>query len=474
MKELSSRPRSTILELLELFASMLRPEVVALLDRLEAELVRSPASIGMSGARDCCLESLKALRLRREESLPAMFEALQRGCAETLASARQPWKPAMAAAPQATTSLRLLDDEAMDEEGTLAAIASRHEHRASLALLLLGQRFGVLLGSPPLAAHQLPVGPHALGQAMASAARRIGLCLDARMALYRLHDMQLMNRYPGFVEAMDAHVDRAGILPGLAFVPLRPASAAPHGGRGRAAEGAEGAEGADQSAAESRAAKVVNEALGMLRQTGRLPESMAEQRNMVISAMARFLLRHGQDSSEWQDCVRYARAVLEAARRREPPSAEVRAWIGNALRSVGYSGDDAHKLASALTSIAILQEPVTRKADGMRSAREQRCLERLAALPLGTRLGFSTGGGFMRSRLRYHYVEPGLLLLANEVDGQEALFEIDAVARQMAAGQAWVIRHSPAASVHDVASDHDHGGAAGRQWPQHVRGRELS
>lgn len=471
MKELSSRPRRTILELLELFASMLRPEVVALLDRLEAELVRSPASIGKRGARDCCLESLKALRLRRAEFLPAMIEALQRGCAETLASARQPRMPGLSASLSAKGPLQLLDDEAVDEEGALAAIASRHEHRTSLALLLLGQRFGVMLGSPPLGAGDLPVGPRALGQAMASAARRIGLCLDARMTLYRLHDMQLMTRYPGFVEAMDAHVDRAGILPGLAFVPLRPTMAAPHGQRGRIAEDA------GEPGAEAQAAKVVNDALDALRQTGTLPESMAEQRSMTISAMARFLLRHGQDSSEWRDCVRYARGVLEAARRGEPPSAEVRAWIDNALRSVGYSGDDAHKLASALTSVAILQQPVARKADGMRSAREQRCLERLAALPLGTRLGFSTGsGGFMRSRLRYRYDEPGLLLLANEVDGQEALFEIDAVARQMAAGQAWVIRHSPAAPTQDAAADRDRDRdrSAVRQWLQHPRGRELS
>ena len=80
----------------------------------------------------------------------------------------------------------------------------------------------------------------------------------------------------------------------------------------------------------------------------------------------------------------------------------------------------------------------------------------------------------MRSRLRYYYEGPGLLLLANEADGQEALFELDVVARQMAEGQAWIIRRSPIAVSDDVVGDQDVDGRGGRQWPSHVRGRELS
>lgn len=465
MKELPSRSLRIALELQELFATMLRPELAVLLDRLQAELARAQAPGGAMPVRECCLESVKALRLRREEFVPVMFEALQRGCSETLLAARQP--PVQAATvPHAPMALRLLDDEAIDEEGTLAAIASRHEHRASLALLLLGQRFGVLLGRPPLPAGQLPVGPRALGDALASAAHRIGLCPHAGMTLYKLHDLQLMTRYPGFAEAMDAHVDRAGILPGLAFVPLRRTPADVEAGHED--------EEANAYAREAEASNVVNKALDALRQTGSLPASMAEQRNMTISAMSRFLLRHGQDSNEWQECLGCASAVLDAVRRGEPVPAEVAAWIENALRSVGYSGDDAQKLASALGSAAVMKQPVTPKAEGMLNVREQRCRELLVTLPLGTRLGFSAGGGFMRSRLRYYYDGPGLLLLANEADGQEALFELDVVARQMAEGQAWVIRRSPTAVSDDVVRDQDVDGRGGRQWPSHVRGRELS
>lgn len=456
MNTLSPRPQRIVREALALFTGMLQPEIPALLDRLQAELARSTST------RDCCVEALRVLRMRSGEFHPAMAEALDRGTAQVIAS-RFPATPAVAAALPATTTLRLLDDESVDEEGALAAVAARHEHRASLALLLLGQRFGVLLGSPPLPASALPIGPHALGKALAFAAQRIGLCLHARMALYRLSDTELMSRYPGFAEAVDACIDRAGVLPGLAFVPLRPKVVPAHAGRGRD----RALEGVAASATETSAAKVVNEALGALRQVATLPEALVAERNILISAMTGFLLRHGQDSSEWRDCIRHARALLDAVRRGEPAPAEVRDWIGNALCSVGYSAEDARKVASSLTGAAGLPVP-QRKAAATRSAREQRCLERLAALPVGTRLGLSTDrGGFMRGRLRYYYAEPGLLLLANEENGQEGFFEIDAVARQMAAGQAWVIRHSPAAPGSEAGADRANGG--GGRWPAHIR-----
>ncbi len=444
-----------------LLARMLEPEVAALLDRLQSALARPATSAGP--VRDCCVESLNALRMRRKDFFPALVEQLDNGLAQAMLGSRLLPRPGLAAALPSASGLQLLDDDAIDEEGTLAAIATRHEHRASLALLLSGQRFGVMLGSPPLLGAALPVGPHALGNAMAVAARRIGLCAHARMTLLRVYDMEFMTRYPGFIEAVDASIDRAGILPGLAFVPLRPVAAAQHAERGRG-----GQQGAVPEA-EAQAAKVLTETIQALRQDGRFPDSLASERNSIISAMARYLLRYGQDSKEWREGLEHARSVLQAVQRGEPPSMESRKFIDSALRSIGYADEDAHRLAMALTSVRSVPEAVLRRADGLRSAREQRCVERLANLSIGTRLGFSTGrGGFTRCRLRYHYVEPGLLLLANEADGQEALFEIDAVARQMASGHAWIVRAAPAATA---PGEPQPGQSA---WPTHAHGRGLS
>src|SRR5690606_17343428 len=82
-------------------------------------------------------------------------------------------------------------------------------------------------------------------------------------------------------------------------------------------------------------------------------------------------------------------------------------------------------------------------------------------------------GGFTRCRLRYHYAEPGLLLVANEADGQESLVELDSVARQMAAGHAWVIRSAPSAGTAGT-QETDPSDGAKQSWPTPPSGRRRS
>jgi hypothetical protein len=446
MNEPSPRARRIVTELTDALPQALGTALDALLLELDAEYARRIAQAATGAARDGWVESRRRLAEGRAVFAAAFFEGLRR---ESLAllDPRAPQPASLeGAAPPAQRRLTLVDEDVLDEEGTLGAIATRHEHRASLSLLLLGQRFGVMLGRPPQDAASLPVGPQAFGRALAGAARRAGLSLDARIALYGVYDRGFMRQYPEVVETMDARIDRAGVLPGLAFVPLRPRDVPGHAGRGMANETASqavaGGEGAPPATAE--AVRVVNEAVAQLRQVGRVPESMAIERRETIAAMTRFLLRHGPGSAEWKACVDTARSVLEAAARQQPPPPEARAWIEGALRSVGYGADDARRLAEGLTSMDGAPASLAPVSGNTRSAREQRCRERLATLSIGTQIGFSAREGLLRARLRYFYPEPGLLLLATEGDGQEALYEIDVVARQMAEGQAWVIRSRPA------------------------------
>ncbi len=442
----SPRACRIVAELADSLPLVLGTALDALLVELDADYARRIAQAAPGAARDGWVESSRRLAEGRAVLAAAFFEALRR---ESLALLDPRAPPPSAhhdgAAPPAQRQLTLVDEDVLDEEGTLGAIATRHEHRASLALLLLGQRFGVMLGRPPLDASALPVGPQAFGRALAGAARRAGLPLDARIALYGVYDRGFMRQYPDVVEAMDARIDRAGVLPGLAFVPLRPRDVPGHAGRGMADDAtlrdSAGGDGATPGSTE--AVRLVNDAVAQLRQVGRVPEAMATERRETIAAMTRFLLRHGPGSDEWKACVDTARSVLEAAARHQPPPPEARAWIEGALRSVGYGVEDARRLAEGLTSMDGAQPSLAPSAGSTRSAREQRCRERLAALSIGTQIGFSSREGLVRARLRYFYPEPGLLLLATEGDGQEALYELDVVARQMAEGQAWVIRSRP-------------------------------
>lgn len=444
MNEPSSRARRIVAELTDSLPQLLGTALEALLLDLDDEYARRILEAGVGVARDGWVESRRRLAEGRTVFAATFFEGLRRE-ALALLDPRAPQPVLEGAAPPAQRRLALVDEDVLDEEGTLGAIATRHEHRASLSLLLLGQRFGVLLGRPPQDAAALPVGPQAFGRALAGAARRAGLPLEARIALYGVYDRGFMRQYPEYAETMDARIDRAGVLPGLAFVPLRPRDVPGHTGRGLAevAATASGAAADGASSAAAEAARIVNEAVAQLREVGRVPDSLANERRETIAAMTRFLLRHGPGSSEWKACVDTARSVLEAAARRQPPPPEARAWIEGALRSVGYGSDDARRLAEGLTSMDGAPASLVPVSGNTRSAREQRCRERLATLSIGTKIGFSSREGLVRTRLRYFYPEPGLLLLVTEGDGQEALYEIDVVARQMAEGQAWVIRDRP-------------------------------
>lgn len=466
MPQPSPRARRIVAGLTDSLPVLLGPALDAMLAELDDDYARRASAAGLGVSREAWIESRRRLAEGRALLATTFFGGLRR---ETLAL-MDPRAPQTVVAPgPLQRRLSLVDEEEMDEEGRLGGIASRHEHRASLSLLLLGQRFGVLLGRPPVDTAALPVGPQAFGRALAGAARRAGLSLEARIALYGVYDLGFMRRYPEFAEAMDASVDRAGVLPGLAFVPLRPRDVPGHAGRGARTPPATVADVAG-TAADAEAARVVNEVVAQLRQVGRIPEGMATERRESIAAMTRFLLRHGQESSEWKTCVDTARVLLDAAARRQPAPPAARAWIEGALRSVGYSGDDARRLAEGLTSMDATLAAST-GARATRSAREERCRERLATLPLGTQIGFSARDGMARTRLRYFYPEPGLLLLATE-DGQEALFEIDVVARQMAEGQAWVIRSRPA-DVHPQDAQNAAAADADRQVPASGRGGDA-
>jgi hypothetical protein len=425
---IASRAQRIIAQLFQQATAILRPDFEAMLDRATADIDAAPGS----RSRACCGESLAALRRHRGDCLPAFLGALHRASLE-----------GVPASPVATRSvgLQLLDEDAVDEAGTLSAIAERHQFRASLPLLLLGQRFGVLLGTPPLAAADVPVGPRAAGIALAGIARRYGLCLHARLQLYRAYDLVLMPRYPQFAEALDAVVDRAGVLPGLAFVPLRPRNVPGHSGRGLGTNA-----GGEALQPEAAAMDAVNRALDELRQIARLPDARAAERREVIAAMARFLQRHGAESAEWAEGMQVARSVMEAVRRREPAPPEVRRWMEDVLRSLGYAAEDAERLAVGLVTAgaaAPSEEPPSAVEATSRGAREQRCFERLASLRPGTLLGFSGPYGALSfARVRYHYAEPRLVLLADEADGEEALHDLDSLARRMAEGEVWVIRNT--------------------------------
>lgn len=138
-------------------------------------------------------------------------------------------RPEIATLHVPSQGLSLVDDEHANEYAVLYDLSARHEVRNSLALQLMGQRFGVLAGSPAFDAEHLPFGPHAMGDALHLACVALSMPLEARLAIYHFYDKTAMAYYSTLLEALNARLADDGILPHLSFVPVRvrPASNAP-------------------------------------------------------------------------------------------------------------------------------------------------------------------------------------------------------------------------------------------------------
>ena len=437
MQGIPIRSRQIIDELLDQLPWLLGDGIGLLLERLEDRLGANPASIFEQP--DCCRESQRILLYRRAAAQPALIEALRRRCLAMVDAPESGSTEHPAATQQKSQLLKLMDDDAVSEDSMLAAIARRHASGASLHLMLLGQRFGVLFAQPALAAEALPVGPFAFGAALSEAVQHIGLCGHTRMALYRLYDVEFSGQYPDFAEAVDGWLDDNGVLAGLAYVPLRRgapmATAVAH-------------------ASEQDALQAVSRAADALGPEATLPAGMQAERREALMAVARFLMRHGRDSSQWSECLATAEALLDAARESSGDAPEeATTWLRKAISSVGYGEGDATRLTAGLTT-AVKDEGRSdadsdagdAPAQRLRGVREQRCFDRLLALPIGATIAFSSGtGGFLHARVCEHMADPMRLLLSVS-DGPEVMLEVDMISRLMAGGEAWTVRHPVAAA----------------------------
>ena len=249
---LPRRVRRTLERALSLVSEELDPALGVLLNEFEQELFRLADLARNPGSESGYMQTLRTFRMNRADLVPQFMLELE----ASLCAIR---RPAAAPAPVSATnasfhSLSLVEEAVMDEDTVLREIASRQEGRANLPLHLLGQRFGVLAGSPAFDAERIPLGPQALCRAMRNAGKALQISHDSRLLLYRLFDRHVMVLFARVLEKLDALLASEGILPGLTYVPMRarapgtapplaPQAGAGDDGTGTAASGAEGAGG---------------------------------------------------------------------------------------------------------------------------------------------------------------------------------------------------------------------------------------
>ena len=218
---LPPRVQRTLERALILVSEELDHGMQRLVEEFERELFRLADMSRNPGAETGYMRALRSFRLNRADLLPSFMVQVESGLAGLRSPATAP--PPVPVEPEAPSfrNLSLLETSVMDEDTVLGEIASRHEGRATLALHLLGQRFGVLAGSPAFDAARLPLGPYALCRALRTAAVGMELDHDARLLLYRMFDRQVMPGYERVLDRLNELLADQGILPALVFVPVR-------------------------------------------------------------------------------------------------------------------------------------------------------------------------------------------------------------------------------------------------------------
>ncbi|HEY9541641.1 MAG TPA: DUF1631 family protein, partial [Luteimonas sp.] len=227
---LPRRVRKALEQALSLVSIELDNSLGTMLKEFEQELFRLADLARTPGVESNYMQTLRTLRMNRADLIPRFMLELEAGVAGIRTAQHAP-EESDAGARVRFQNLSLVEDEVMDEGAVLRGVAIRQESRAALPLHLLGQRFGVLAGSPAFDAERIPLGPRALCRAMRDASQTLQVPYEARLLLYRIFDRQVMAGYSRVLERLDDAMDAAGVLQGLTFVPVRVRATA-QGGQG--------------------------------------------------------------------------------------------------------------------------------------------------------------------------------------------------------------------------------------------------
>ncbi|MGO1071992.1 DUF1631 family protein [Lysobacter sp. CA199] len=351
---LPRRVRRLLEQLYALVSDEMAPQLERMLAEFEQQLFRQADQARNPGLQSGYLETLRLVRLRRSDLIPryllGLEEALTRlrgtgtGAAGAKGSGAAGIAHPVAGAAPAFRELRLVDDSEVDETTVLRGIASRHESRAGLGLLLLGQRFGVLAGAPAFDSERLPVGPQRLIRSFAEACQPLQINQESRLDLYRVFDQHVMLGYAALVESMNALLARENVLPSLSFVPLR------------ARPTAQSPEPAEAEPAEAEPAKT---ARGSAKAGAKPSERTAARPHTAWSGQAAAdAATPTPDFTTLQHWLAERRELLEKLRPRVAPTSAAAAPLDTAelLRGLNQLNDESPRGPQPLRKIADLRQ----------------------------------------------------------------------------------------------------------------------
>lgn len=123
--------------------------------------------------------------------------------------------------------LQLVPSEDLEESLILSELAAKAEMRFTGPWHQMGYRFAVIAARPPLDIETLPIGPHALADALKAAGRCLDLPVQARVDYYRFLELRLLSALESTLDAVTGDLIKHRILPHLHLPRRGPAGSAP-------------------------------------------------------------------------------------------------------------------------------------------------------------------------------------------------------------------------------------------------------
>ena len=169
------------------------------MDEFERELFRNAEKAATNDLQNRCFEALKIVRKSNSVILIAMRNDFQRGMLALL----QPERLNEATKAQAQSNLALVDNTTLELELAISELAAKAEIKSSQALGYVAVRFAVITGGTPVAVEQIPVGPHRILAALATALSGVELSMPVKIALLRTFDKIVLVRMPELLDAIN-------------------------------------------------------------------------------------------------------------------------------------------------------------------------------------------------------------------------------------------------------------------------------
>jgi len=212
-RALAPRPRATLESILATTSSTLELGLTSTLNELEQQLFKLAEQARSNDAQNRCFESLREVRRGRADVVPRFMLRLEAALATVNEEHVSPEFMRMSRSGKA--ELALIDPTELEQALALQEVAGKAEIRNSGALFMLGQRFGVLGGTPAFDADTLPVGPHKLCECLAEASRCLDIQFEHRQLLFRVFDRQCMPILNALYDQLNELCVRERILPNL-------------------------------------------------------------------------------------------------------------------------------------------------------------------------------------------------------------------------------------------------------------------